>query len=112
MHVYIEHDGVPWLDRTHVSPDPIVHNPLMLRLMALDAVSAIYSRRPCYDGLATAPNCSFTYWTRARYSEAVVTTQAGLRKILTHTHAPGYVLDTAVAARCSVRPKVSRNARW
>lgn len=87
LHVYIEHDGVPWFDRTHVSPDPMVHNPLMLRLMALDAVSAIYLGRPCYDGLATAPSCSSAYWTRARYSEAVVTSmQAALRKIL-DTHA-------------------------
>jgi hypothetical protein len=83
VHVYIEHDGRPWLDETTVSPDPTPTNPLMLRLMALDPASSLYLGRPCYFGLAATRGCSPLVWTHERYSERVVESMAAaLRRAL------------------------------
>jgi hypothetical protein len=83
VHVYIEHDGRPWLDETTVSPDPTPTNPLMLRLMALDPASSLYLGRPCYFGLAATRGCSPLVWTHERYSERVVESMAAaLRRVL------------------------------
>lgn len=72
LHIYLEGDGSPYLDRRWVSPDPTPRNPLMLQLMALDPGPSVYLARPCYNGRATAPPCDSTLWTEARYSAAVV----------------------------------------
>jgi len=72
LHIYLEGDGSPYLDRRWVSPDPTPRNPLMLRLMALDPGPSVYLARPCYNGRATAPPCDSTLWTQARYSAEVV----------------------------------------
>jgi pimeloyl-ACP methyl ester carboxylesterase len=83
VHVYIEHDGRPWLNETTVSPDPTPTNPLMLRLMALDPASSLYLGRPCYFGLAATRGCSPLVWTHERYSERVVGSMAAaLRRVL------------------------------
>jgi hypothetical protein len=34
LHVYIEHDGTPWLQGVHVAADPTPRRPLVLELMA------------------------------------------------------------------------------
>lgn len=83
LHIYIEHDGLPWRTETDVSSDPTPRDPLMLRLMAQDPASSIYLGRPCYFGTATAPGCTPDLWTHARYSEAVVNSMgAALRRAL------------------------------
>jgi hypothetical protein len=83
VHVYIEHDGRPWLYETTVSPDPTPTNPLMLRLMALDPAPTVYLGRPCYFGLAQSAPCSPLVWTHERYSERVVESMAAaLRRVL------------------------------
>jgi len=83
IHIYIEHDGLPWRTETEVSEDPTPRNPLMLRLMALDPASSIYLGRPCYFGTAAAPGCDAQMWTHARYSEQVVRSMlAALRQVL------------------------------
>jgi hypothetical protein len=83
VHVYIEHDGLPWLTETIVSPDPTPRNPVMLRLMALDPAPSVYLGRPCYFGLAQSAPCSPLLWTHERYSERVVESMAAaLRQVL------------------------------
>jgi dienelactone hydrolase len=83
VHVYIEHDGLPWRTETEVSADPTPRNPLMLRLMAEDPAPSIYLGRPCYFGTAAAPGCNALMWTHARYSEHVVNSMlAALRQLL------------------------------
>lgn len=82
-HVYLEHDGAPWLLRTIVSADPTPRHPLMLELMAADPAPAVYLGRPCYFGLAASSECDPRDWTDARYSERVVASlAAALRSAL------------------------------
>jgi pimeloyl-ACP methyl ester carboxylesterase len=76
LHVYIEGDGRPDLDRWTVAADPTPRNPLMLRLMALDPQRALYLGRPCYFGLATEPPCTPLDWTLDRFGERVVASLA------------------------------------
>ena len=83
LHIYLEGDGSPYLNRRWVSPDPTPRNPLMLRLMALDPGASVYLARPCYNGRATAPPCDSSLWTQARYSAEVVdSTVAVARRLL------------------------------
>lgn len=79
LHVYIEGDGSPYLDRWTVSPDPTPRRPVMLDLMALDAAPSVYVGRPCYLGLARDPPCVPADWTVERYGERVV---ASLTRII------------------------------
>lgn len=72
LHVYIEHDGLPWRTETAVSADPTPRDPLMLRLMRQDPAASLYLGRPCYFGTARAPGCSPLMWTHARYSVQTV----------------------------------------
>ena len=83
VHIYIEHDGLPWRTQTAVSDDPTPRNPLMLRLMAQDPAYSIYLGRPCYFTPAAAPGCNPLMWTHARYSDQVVRSMlAALRPLL------------------------------
>ncbi|MGR9108659.1 MAG: alpha/beta fold hydrolase [Gammaproteobacteria bacterium] len=87
LHVYLEGDGRPWLDRRHIAADPTPRNPLMLRLMALDDDAALYLGRPCYYGLADEDSCNPLLWTHRRYSEEVVESMAqALRNYLRKHH--------------------------
>jgi len=78
LHVYIEGDGSPYLDRWTVAPEPTSRRPVMLELMALDPAPAVYVGRPCYLGLARDPPCVPADWTTGRYSERVVASLASL----------------------------------
>jgi len=72
LHIYIEGDGTPHPTPDTVALDPVVRDPLMLHLMALDPHASIYVGRPCYWGLGTSPGCSPALWTIGRYSATVV----------------------------------------
>ena len=78
LHVYLEGDGSPYLDRWTVAPDPTPRRPLMLHLMALDSAPSVYVGRPCYLGLARDPPCVPADWTVDRYSERVVASLASI----------------------------------
>jgi pimeloyl-ACP methyl ester carboxylesterase len=86
LHVYVEHDGTPWLDLTHPAVDPTPRVPLALELMARDAGPRLFLGRPCY--FAPQPiagsNCTPLIWTHRRYSPEVVASMvAALRRFLT-----------------------------
>ncbi|QGU32756.1 alpha/beta fold hydrolase [Thermochromatium tepidum] len=72
VHVYLEGDGTPWLDRRRVAADPSPRRPLMPRLMARDPTPSLLVGRPCYHGLAHSPGCLPWHWTHGRYGEPVV----------------------------------------
>jgi hypothetical protein len=76
LHVYIEGDGRPFSNRFQVATDPSPHYPLMLQLMAQDKTTSLYLGRPCYFNQSNPQmideQCSFHWWTDARYSDAVV----------------------------------------
>ena len=76
LDIYVEGDGTPYLDRWTVSADPTPAQPLMLRLMALDAGPALWVGRPCYVGLAADPPCTPFDWTLERFSGRVVDSMA------------------------------------
>ena len=109
LHVYLEGDGRPYLDRRTVSPDPTPRQPVMLELMALDEGPAVYVGRPCYFGLAQDPPCSPLDWTLGRFGEPVVASLAQVieqsRRERGHTtvhlygHSGGGALAVLLAAR-------------
>ncbi|QBQ53102.1 alpha/beta fold hydrolase [Nitrosococcus wardiae] len=76
LHVYLDGDGSPWINRRWISRDPTPRNPLALRLMAQDSVPSVYLGRPCYHGLANDPPCTPQLWTYGRYSLRVVDSMA------------------------------------
>ena len=76
LHIYIEHDGVAWIDTDKISDDPTPRNALMLAAMAQDASPSLYLGRPCYFGRHHDVGCGPTFWTDARYSETVVNSMA------------------------------------
>ncbi len=87
LHVYIEGDGRPFVNRFLIATDPTPQNPLVLKLMALDKSASLYLGRPCYfnnsrSDMADAA-CHLEFWTNARYSEKVVESMIfGLRQHL------------------------------
>ena len=72
--IYIEGDGLSWLNRNRPSNNPTPKNPIALRLAALDRNSnVIYIARPCqYVDLKNEENCEIPYWTQKRFSRKIV----------------------------------------
>jgi predicted esterase len=73
INVYIEGDGLAWLSRHQLSPDPTPKVAMALALAAHDpAENIIYMARPCqFHDFANSP-CDSAYWSNARFSEKVV----------------------------------------
>jgi hypothetical protein len=109
LHVYLEGDGSPYLDRWTVAADPTPRSLVMLDLMALDPSPAVYVGRPCYFGLASDPPCTPVDWTLGRFSERVVVSlaaaieglrrQGGFRSLALFGHSGGGTLAVLLAAR-------------
>ncbi len=109
--VYLEGDGLAWINRGQISDDPTPEDPLALRLAAADdAASVLYLARPCQFVMASHPrNCAPRYWSTARYSEEVVASAgraidlveaaAGKRKLELVGYSGGGVLAALLAAR-------------
>ena len=74
LHVYIEGDGLAWLDRQTPSFAPTPADPVGLRLAMADAgASAVYLARPCQYTLGTDfRNCHPRYWTSHRFAPELV----------------------------------------
>lgn len=74
LRVYIEGDGLAWLDRYTVSPDPTPRTPTALELASRDPFPLIlYLARPCqYVRDVHRRNCLPQFWTSARFAEPVV----------------------------------------
>ena len=88
LHVYIEHDGTPWLDFRYVSEDPMPRTPFALELMSRDVGPRLFLGRPCHFEPRGDPGCDPLVWTHRRYSPEVVASMvAALRDFLaTHHH--------------------------
>jgi len=83
LHVYIEHDGTPWIDRTHVSSDPTPRAPFALELMARDTGPRLFLGRPCYFDTHADEGCAAVLWTHRRYAPEIVASMvAALRAFL------------------------------
>ena len=75
IHVYIEGDGLAWLNRSTPSNNPTPKHPVALALAAADpAPNVIYLARPCqYTKIGTANNyCKQEYWMGKRFSREVI----------------------------------------
>ena len=81
LHIYLDGDGTPWAAGGPTA-DPTPRDPLVLRLMAMDAAPSVYLGRPCYHGRAVEPPCAPALWTDARYSEVVVASLAAAARRL------------------------------
>lgn len=71
INIYIEGDGLSWITRSIVSPNPTPINPYAFKLMKEDKSECkIYLARPCQY---TSSNiCDKRYWTNLRFSEKVI----------------------------------------
>jgi pimeloyl-ACP methyl ester carboxylesterase len=93
LHVYIEHDGTPWIDVGRVSDDPTPRTPFALELMAHDAGPRLFLGRPCYFETHGDDGCSKGMWTYRRYAPEVVQSMAAaLRGYLAKHPFPRVVL--------------------
>lgn len=72
--VYIEGDGLAWVDSHTPSLDPTPRNPLALRLAIGDSREhAVYLARPCqYVTGGARRNCTNRYWTGGRFAPEVI----------------------------------------
>jgi hypothetical protein len=74
VNIYIEGDGLAWLNTRTKSLNPTPLNPLGLRLAALDkSANVIYLARPCqYTGWNNPGACPDLYWTNGRTAAEVI----------------------------------------
>ena len=74
LHVYVEHDGTPWVDLVYPAADPTPRAPFALELMAKDDGPRRFLGRPCYFATQAEPKspCTPLLWTHLRYSPEVV----------------------------------------
>lgn len=74
IRVYIEGDGLAFLDAYRPSPDPTPVDPLALRLAARDpSPNVLYLARPCqYPTRTGQKGCGLEYWTSHRYAPEIV----------------------------------------
>lgn len=116
LHVYLEGDGSPYLDRWTVAADPTPRRPLMLELMALDPAPAVYVGRPCYLGLAASPPCRPFDWTLGRFAPRIVESlatvvaqlrdESGSRTVELFGHSGGGALAVLLARRIGAVTRV------
>ena len=109
--IYIEGDGLAWIDKYTVSTNPTPTKPMLLKLAIADqAKNIIYIARPCqYVKLNRERSCHRRYWTSHRFSEEVIPSYMQafemFRKIYGNKsfHLVGYSGGGAIAALLAVR---------
>jgi len=90
--IYIEGDGLAWLDSYTVSDNPTPVNPVGFKLFLTDnSQCKIYLARPCQ--YLSYKNCSNEYWTNKRFSPEIIKTyQNVLDQIKNKYHIQKFVL--------------------
>src|SRR6056300_840250 len=69
--IYIEGDGLSWIDRFTPSSDPTPVDPLTFKLAKLDqSPNVIYLARPCQYIISN--ECRKEIWTKLQYSKAIM----------------------------------------
>jgi len=109
--VYLEGDGLAWVDRHTPSFAPTPSDPLALRLAVADArAPAVYLARPCqYTQGASFKGCEVRYWGSHRFAPEVIgamndaVDQLKRRYGATHLVLVGYSGGGAVAALLAAR---------
>lgn len=106
--IYIEGDGLAWINRHKPSSDPTPLNPLALKLALADGRNDVaYLGRPCQYVMSSV--CEQRYWTSARFAEEVIAStdeaisqlkkQIGAQQIALIGYSGGGAVATLVAAR-------------
>ena len=109
--VYVEGDGLAWLNTSTESPDPTPLNPLALRLAVQHpGNSAAWLARPCqYVTGDERRNCSTRWWTSHRFAEDVIAaSNSAIDELKRHANARrvalvGYSGGAAVAVLVAAR---------
>lgn len=71
--IYIEGDGLAWINSSTPSLNPTPINPLALKLALRDTSPSVYIGRPCqYVDGSDFRNCTQKYWTSHRFSSEVL----------------------------------------
>lgn len=110
--VYIEGDGLAWINGQQPSSDPTPNNPLALRLaLAHPQGNAAYVGRPCQYVGADSAGCAERYWTHQRFTPEVIEAsslaldglmqQLGASKITLVGYSGGAAVALLLAARRS-----------
>jgi dienelactone hydrolase len=75
LRIYIEGDGLAWINANTPSFDPTPINSVALKLALKDPSDhAVYLARPCqYARSKNLRNCNSRYWTTQRFSQEVIT---------------------------------------
>ena len=108
--VYIEGDGLAWINTSTPSSNPTPTSPLALKLALRDDSPSAYIARPCqYIELNQSPLCEQKFWTSDRFSPEVIrsTNQAideikrqfSAKKIILVGYSGGGAVAALVAAR-------------
>jgi hypothetical protein len=111
--IYIEGDGLAWIDSSTPSFDPTPVKPVALQLaLRHPHGNAVYLARPCqYVAGVDRRNCTMTYWTNRRFAPEVIEasnqaiTQLKQRLNATNIELIGYSGGGAVAALVAARRK-------
>ena len=110
LNVYIEGDGLAWVNSSTPSFDPTPINPLALKLALLDTDASAYLARPCqFTGAEQQRGCSNKYWTSHRFAPEIIAasnegvSQLKLRFAANKVRLIGYSGGGAVAALIAAR---------
>lgn len=110
LHAYIEGDGLAYINRNRVSPDPTPTVPTGFMLARQDASDAVaYLGRPCQ--YISGDQCQTVVWTTGRFSEQVLQSEnqlletlkqrAGASRIVLYGYSGGGGVAALLAARRS-----------
>lgn len=111
LSIYIEGDGLAWITRTQLSPDPTPRTPIALELAVGDpSANRAYLARPCqYQSQADLARCNPAFWSTARYSEEVISAMnaevdrlakaAGAKRLRLFGYSGGGAVAALIAAR-------------
>ena len=92
VRVYIEGDGLAWLDRATPSLDPTPTDPLALSLAAADpAANVIYLARPCQYLRSENKACQDNYWTSEIFSPVIIETMSEALDDIKARHGSGKI---------------------
>ena len=109
--VFIEGDGLAWLDPRTPSDDPTPRDPLALRLaLAEPHRPSAWLARPCqYASASAAARCRQSDWTAARFSEEIIASmnaaldqlkqRLGARQLVLVGYSGGGAVAALLAAR-------------
>lgn len=110
LRIYIEGDGLAWINSSTPSFDPTPLNPIALRLALRHPGLAVYLARPCqYIAKKDRHSCENKYWTKNRFGPEVIEASSnaitqlkqrfGAKRVELIGYSGGGAVATLVAAR-------------